>query len=181
MRGKRLFVSLDLPEPIVAALVRLNPDLRGVRWSGAHQIHLTLVFLGNVLPEIEEKLRAALLEIRFHSFFLPLQGLGTFPGKGRPKILWLGVGRGHPHLFQLHKKVTDAALAAGLQPELRPWHPHITLARCQDVSAQALRPFLRQHADFDGGMVPIDSFQLKSSLLLASGSIHTTELSVKAS
>jgi 2'-5' RNA ligase len=181
VRGKRLFVSLDLPEPIVAALVRLNPELRGVRWSSAEQIHLTLAFLGNVAPEMEEKLRAALLEIRFHSFFLPLQCIGTFPGKGPPKILWLGVGQGHPHLFQLHKKVTDAALATGLELELRPWHPHITLARCQNISAQRLRPFVRRHAEFDGGVVPIDSFHLKSSLLLASGSIHTTELSVHAS
>jgi len=181
VRGKRLFVSLDLPESIVVALVRLNPDLRGVHWAGAEQIHLTLAFLGNVLPEIEDRLRAALLDVRFHSFFLPLQGLGTFPRQGRPKILWLGVGQGHPHLFQLHKKVTDAALAAGLAPELRPWHPHITLARCQNISAAALRPFLRRYAEFDGGLVPIDSFQLKSSLLLASGSIHTIELRVHAS
>ncbi|MGB8341067.1 MAG: 2'-5' RNA ligase family protein, partial [Chthoniobacterales bacterium] len=60
MRAKRLFVSLDLPETIAAALVRLNPRLRGVRWSSAEQIHLTLAFLGNVEPEPEEKLRVNL-------------------------------------------------------------------------------------------------------------------------
>ncbi len=180
MRAKRLFVSLDLPETIAAALVRLDPHLRGVRWSSAEQIHLTLAFLGNVEPETEEKLRVNLRAIHFGAFFLPLQGLGTFPAKGRPKILWLGVGHGHPHLFQLHKKVTDAALAAGIEADLRPWHPHVTLARCEGVSAESTRPFLRAQVAFDAGLVPIDSFRLKSSLLTPAGSIHTTELTVAA-
>ena len=180
MRAKRLFVSLEFPESIIASLVRLNPSLAGVRWLRADQIHLTLAFLGRVELEAEEKLRQELSAIRFGSFFLPLENLGTFPAKGQPKILWLGVGHGHPHLFQLHKKVTDAALAAGLDPELRPWHPHITLARCQDISMSVLRRFLRQHDDFGAGLVPINSFHLKSSQLTPEGSTYTTELTVKA-
>jgi RNA 2',3'-cyclic 3'-phosphodiesterase len=161
-------------------LVRLNPRLPGVRWLNAEHVHLTLAFLGNVESEAAEKLRNKLQTIHFGSFFLPLQGLGTFPGRGHPKILWAGVGRGHPHLFQLHKRVTDAALAAGLEPDLRPWHPHISLARCQNISRQAIEPFLRQHADFDAGLVPIDAFHLKSSFLTPEGSIYTTELTVSA-
>jgi 2'-5' RNA ligase len=181
VRGKRLFVSLDFPESITAALVRLDPRLKGVHWCKAEQIHLTLAFLGQVESRAEEVLLAHLSSIRFHSFFLPFQGLGTFPGKGSPRILWLGVGHGHPHLFELHKKVADAALRAGLQPELRPWHPHVTLARCEHVSAERLRPLLRQHEDFDLGLVPINFFTLKSSLLTPAGSIYTTEVSIAAS
>ena len=140
MRPKRLFVSVDFPESLTASLAQLDPGLRGVRWLDREQIHLTLAFLGNVESAKEDVLREKLAAIEFGGFFLPLNGLGTFPAKGHPKILWLGVGRGHPHLFQLHKKITDAALGAGLEPDLRPWHPHITLARCQGVSAAALRP-----------------------------------------
>jgi RNA 2',3'-cyclic 3'-phosphodiesterase len=180
VRAKRFFVSLELPASIAETLVRLDPRLPGVRWSAAEQIHLTLAFLGSVAAEAEEKLRTGLLAIQFTSFFLPLTGIGTFPAKGRPKIIWLGVGRGHPHLFQLHKRVTDAALAAGIEPDLRPWHPHFTLARCQDVAAQSIRPFLRAGEGFDAGLVRIDSFQLKSSRLTPAGSIYTTELLASA-
>ncbi len=180
MEAQRLFVSLELPASVAEALVRLNPRLPGVRWTTAEQMHLTLAFLGRVAAETEAKIKTQLLAIQFSRFFLPLRGFGTFPAKGRPKIVWLGVGRGHPHLFQLHKRVTDAALAAGIEPDLRPWHPHFTLARCQDVAPQALAPFLRAQADFDGGLVPIDSFQLKSSRLTPAGSVYTTELSVSA-
>jgi 2'-5' RNA ligase len=180
VRPKRLFVSLDFPDSVTALLVRLNPHLSGVRWLAPDQIHLTIAFLGNVDADKEEQVRARLSGIRFGSLFLPLQGLGTFPAKGDPKILWIGVGHGHPHLFQLHKKVSDAALSVGLEPDLRPWHPHITLARCQNISASALRPFLREHADYDAGLIPVNEFYLKSSLLTPSGSIHTTELTVHA-
>lgn len=165
---------------IAALLVRLDPAQRGVRWLAAEQLHLTLAFLGLVEPAAEERLCAELRAIHFDAFFLPLRGLGTFPAKGRPKIIWIGLGRGHPHLFQLHKRVADAALAAGLEPDLRPWHPHITLARCQDVSAESLRPFLRQHQEFDAGLVRIEEFQLKSSELTPAGSHYNTELTVRA-
>jgi 2'-5' RNA ligase len=180
VRAKRLFVSLDLPASITALLVRLDPHLRGVRWLEAEKLHLTLGFFGNVEPSVEAKLREQLRAIRFSAFFLPLSALGVFPAKGRPKIIWLGVGAGHPHLFQLHKRVTDATLAAGLEADLSPWHPHITLARCQNVSAEFVRPFLRAHEAFDAGIVRIDSFQLKSSILTPTGSVYTTELTVPA-
>jgi 2'-5' RNA ligase len=177
---KRLFVSLDLPSSVAQSLAALNPHLPGVRWLTAEQLHLTLAFLGNVAAEAEERLRSELLGIRFARFFLPLTGIGTFPAKGRPKIVWLGIGHGHPHLFQLHKRVTDAALAARIEPDLRPWHPHFTLARCQDVSEQLVRPFLRAQESFEAGIIPIDRLQLKSSQLLPAGSIHTTELVVRS-
>jgi 2'-5' RNA ligase len=178
--AKRLFVSLDLPASVAASLVRLNPRIPGVRWLAAGQFHLTLAFLGQVAAEAEEKLRTQLGRIRFTAFFLPLREIGTFPARGRPSVIWLGVGHGHPHLFQLHKRIADAALGAGIEPDLRPWHPHLTLARCQDVSMQATRGFLRAQADFDAGLVPFNAFHLKSSLLRPDGSIHSIELTVHA-
>ena len=180
MQGKRLFVSLELSTAVAEPLVRVDPHLPGIRWIPAEQIHLTLAFAGSVAADAEENLQAQLLAIQFARFFLPLGGIATFPSKGRPRIIWLGVGRGHPHLFQLHKRVSDALLAAGIEPDLRPWHPHFTLARCHDVAAQAIRPFLRANADLDAGLIPFDSFQLKSSRLTPAGSIYTTELRVPA-
>jgi 2'-5' RNA ligase len=81
-------------------------------------------------------------------------------------------------LFQIHKRVQEAALAVGIEPELRPWHPHITIARCSDVSAQALRKFLQSNAQFDAGMIRVDAFHLYSSNLTPAGPIHTRELTV---
>jgi RNA 2',3'-cyclic 3'-phosphodiesterase len=178
VKPKRLFVAIDFPQSIRRFLVDLDPQIRGVRWTAAEQMHLTLGFFGDVPQDIDAKFRERLSAIRFGAFFLPIAGVGKFPPKGPPKIVWIGIGRGHPHLFQLHKRVTEAALAVGLAPDLRPFHPHITLARCRDVSSQAMRKFLQANVTLDAGMVHVQSFHLYSSQLTPAGSIHTRELTV---
>ena len=176
---KRLFVAIDLPESTRQLLADLDPHIRGVRWTDPAQMHLTLSFFGDVPEEIDLVLREKLSSIEFGAFFLSVGGVGMFSAKGAPKIIWIGVGKAHPHLFQIHKRVQESALAAGLEPELRPWHPHITIARCRDVSAQSLRKFLQSNAEFDAGMVRVEAFQLYSSKLTPAGPIHTRELSVR--
>ena len=176
MNAKRLFVSIELPASVTESLANLDPNLRGVRWLEPRQMHLTLAFLGNVSAEIQETFSEKLQTISWKPFFIPLIGLGTFPTKGWPKIVWIGVGTGHPHLFQLHKRVQEALLASGLEPDLRSFHPHVTLARCRDVSPQTIRPFLKSHAGFDAGMIHVESFQLNSSELTPPGSVYTAEV-----
>jgi RNA 2',3'-cyclic 3'-phosphodiesterase len=176
---KRLFVAIDLPESISELLADLDPRIRGVRWTAQGQMHLTLGFFDHVPGEIEAVLCEKLSAIDFGAFFLPITGVGTFSAKGAPKIIWIGVGKAHPHLFQIHKRVQEAALGAGLEPELRPWHPHITIARCRDVAPQTLREFLKANAEFDAGMIRVEDFHLYSSTLTPAGPIHTRELTVR--
>jgi len=169
-----------LPESTKRLLVDLDPQIHGARWLDAKQMHLTLAFFGVVPEDVDVKLREKLSAIVFGAFFLPIVGVGTFPPKGPPKIIWIGVGRGHPHLFQLYKRVQEAALGAGLEPELRPFHPHVTLARCQRISPQSVRKFLKANVDLDAGMIRVDSFHLYSSKLTPAGPIHTRELTVRS-
>jgi len=179
--SKRLFVAIDLPASTRELLAGLDPRIRGVRWIDQVQMHLTLAFFGDVWDDKEPTLREKLSAIEFGAFFLPVAGVGTFPTKGAPKIIWIGVGKAHPHLFQIHKRVQEAALGVGIDPDLRSWHPHVTIARCRDVSAQSLRKFLRSYAEFDAGMIRVDVFHLYSSKLTPVGPIHMRELSVTCS
>jgi len=176
--AKRLFVAIDLPDSTRQLLAGLDPHIRGVRWTDPAQMHLTLGFFDDVANVVELVLREKLSAIDFGAFFLPIIGVGTFSTKGAPKIIWVGVGKAHPHLFQIYKRVQEAALAAALEPELRPWHPHITIARCRDVAPQSLRNFLKANADFDAGMIRVEAFHLYSSKLTPAGPIHTCELTV---
>ena len=180
MSAKRLFVSISLPSTVTELLINLNPKMPGLRWLAPEQMHLTLGFLGNVSTSEEDILKAKLKSFQWKPFFLPICCLGKFPAKGSPDVLWIGVGSGHPHLFQLHKRVQEAALGAGLQPELRSFQPHVTIARCRNVSAESVRPFLKKHAGFDAGMIHVESFRLNSSRLTSTGSVYTCELLIQS-
>lgn len=138
-------------------------------------MHLTLSFLGDVQAGDGERLRVALEEVRVPAFFLPIKGLGAFGG-AHPTVVWAGVGHGHPHLFALHKRIQDAVLNAGIEPDLTPFHPHITIARTKGVSREALIPFLRRHAEEELGMWKVTGFTLFSSVLSPGGATYSIEL-----
>jgi 2'-5' RNA ligase len=172
--GKRLFIALELPESCRERLLNVGTAIRGVRWLTADQLHLTLAFLGDVSEEAERTLQEKLAEVRVPPFVLPIHGVGTFGGL-RPSVIWAGAGTDHPHLFALHRRVHDALLAARFDLEVRRFHPHVTLARLKDVSAQTLRPFLRQHESDDFCLVEVTSFALVSSKPGPEGSTYAVE------
>jgi RNA 2',3'-cyclic 3'-phosphodiesterase len=178
MTTQRLFIAIDLPDQIAESLAALDPHYRGLIFSPPEQIHLTLAFFATVNAQTAELLKEKLAAISFRAFFLPVLRLGTFSKKGVPHILWLGVGHAHPHLFQLHKRVNEAALACNLPIEERAWTPHFTIARARGTSAALMKSFLKQYRDYDAGMIHVEEFRLYSSKLSNAGPVHTLELSV---
>jgi 2'-5' RNA ligase len=74
----RLFVAIDPPEPIRAALQALPRPLRGVAWTPPHQYHLTLRFLGETPANQRGAIEPALAAVRVESFILPVSGVGAF-------------------------------------------------------------------------------------------------------
>jgi len=173
--SKRLFIGLELPLSSRKMLAGLNPRLRGVRWLAAEQLHLTMSFLGQVEAAREEKLLKTLAEVRVAPFFLPIKGMGAFGGQ-RPTTVWTGVGKGHPHLFALHKHIQDAVMQSGFEPDLRPFYPHITLARVKEVPRHALRPFLLRYEETEFDLFHVNGFVLFSSVLSSEGATYSIEM-----
>ncbi len=180
MSGQRLFVAIDLPDEIAERLIAIDPHYHGLVFSPVAQIHLTFAFFASVTSPNAEKLKEKLAAISFRSFFLSVVGLAAFAKRVQPHILWVGVGRAHPHLFQLHKRVNEAALACRLPIEERAWTPHFTIARARGISAAQINSFLKRHRDFDAGMFRVEEFHLYQSTLTAAGSIHRRELTIPA-
>ena len=180
MNAQRLFIAIDLPDKIAESLAALDPHYRGLIFSAPSQIHLTLAFFAAVDPTTANLLKEKLAAISFRAFFLPAIGLGTFSKNRMSRILWLGVGHGHPHLFQLHKRVNEAALACNLPIEERAWTPHFTIARGRGISPALMQSFLKKHRDYDAGMMHVEEFHLYQSTLTPAGPMHRRELTIAA-
>jgi 2'-5' RNA ligase len=133
----RLFVALEVPEPVRREVRRRVAGLRDrlprARWVNADVMHLTLLFLGEVVPELVPALAGRLRQAfaPYPALALRLAGAGTFPA-GRPaRVAWVGVAA-PPELASLQAGVALAAREAiDLPPDGdRPYRPHVTLARC---------------------------------------------------
>jgi 2'-5' RNA ligase len=132
-----LELSCDTRHEIARLAARLAAAGSGWRALPADALHLTLRFLGEVSEDRDRSarraFRAAASEVS--GFELRIGGLGAFPARGRPRILWLGVAEPSGRLLELQAVLERAAQALGFAPESREFHPHLTLARSRTGGA----------------------------------------------
>lgn len=191
--ASRLFVALRFPDAVCERLDALGEEgfgLPGADWSRSDQLHLTLRFIGNPSPLGVGDIDRALREVRADSFMLGLKGTGHFPLRGEPEILWVGAAaqnrdeeeeeevanvRKNSSLETLRNRIESALTRAGLPPEGRKFHPHVTLATVRSCDASHVAHFEIEHALFRLGDIPIQEFYLCSSELKPGGAVHTVE------
>ena len=172
----RLFVAVDVPESHKVALESLCNGLPGARWIRDRQFHVTLQFIGPVEGPAMQSITEALHGVRSDPFELTLAGLGHFPPRGEPRVLWVGVAGGE-ELLELHRQVERVLKRAGIPPEDRKWSPHLTLARLNGTPLPRLLEFMRGHLDWSLEPFPVTDFQLFSSTLATDGAQHRIEAS----
>lgn len=175
----RLFVAVELPASVRRALGELVRDLErsraDVKWVEEENFHLTLKFLGEVdearLPEVKEALARVARGAKPFSF--EAAGTGAFPSPGRPRVLWVGVGRGAEELGSLAARV-DAELArVGFPPEGRPFSPHLTLGRVRSHRGMSDLAGALARACFPAREVPVEEIVLFQSILGRGGPVYT--------
>jgi RNA 2',3'-cyclic 3'-phosphodiesterase len=171
----RLFVAIDMPPEIKEEITSICYTVRSVRWVPQNQLHLTLRFIGEVNEADYHAIRRALHEIQRPSFDLRLKSVGHFPPRGHPRTIWVGVEK-NDALMALNTAIESALIAAGVEPEKRKYHPHITVARVRDRTDPAtLIPFLAGNNLFCTASFKVDEFLLYSSILKPEGALHQVE------
>lgn len=150
----RLFLAVEPSDDVRHGLVSfLDSQLRGKPLPGRvvrpENWHVTLRFYGWVADEQRDRVVGYVAEhVEVPPFTMSFGTLGAFPRPQRAAVLWLGVEDGADALTALAEVCETAAQAAGLDPEERPFHPHLTLSR--------LRPHQDVHAAIDAvGRFPL--------------------------
>jgi len=147
----RLFVACELPSDVRAGLEAIQRELRArggerLRYVRPEGIHVTLKFLGEVprsrVAPIQEALATAVpapprLRLRAGA-------LGTFGGRQRLRVIWIGLEGDTQRLAELASRVEEGLERLGFSRERRPFTAHLTLARVHDSATPEERARLAQ-------------------------------------
>jgi len=163
----RLFVAIRPPGPIRDLLVDAMDDGTDFRWQSDEQQHLTLRFIGEVERPVGEDIAAALGAIHAAPFDIRLKVVGRFEARNAG-ALWAGFEPKAP-LAALAAKVDRACQSAGLEPERRAYHPHISLARWKGRRGHEVQRFLERHIAFASEPFTVGAFSLFESHLSRHG------------
>ena len=140
----RAFIAFPLPRRVLDYFAGVQHCLaaQGIRarWVRPEGMHLTLKFLGRLVPEKIDAVAALLdtVAARYTPLQLTALGLGGFPNRGRPRILWAGIEGQSMRLGCLQQDIETGLAPLGWSKEKRPYKGHLTLAR-----AKGRRPFER--------------------------------------
>jgi len=145
---KRLFIAVDVDDVTRDAISRISSNLRDrldarlrVSWVRTDRMHITLHFDGHADDRMERRIRDALADpLPEAPFSLSFEGLGFFPPRGLPRVLWLGVREGLVELRRVQqilvgRGIVGRDLSRALPtplPSDQPFSPHLTLGRIRD-------------------------------------------------
>jgi 2'-5' RNA ligase len=139
----RLFWAIEVSTAVRAELERAHAGLArrlgdGVRLTNSEQLHLALIFLGEIdLALIADVRDAALSATRASPFGVTLGAPGAFPESGPATVLWVGISDPTGGLLSLAGSLAAALRHRGFPIEDRPFVTHLTLGRCKDGSPKA--------------------------------------------
>jgi 2'-5' RNA ligase len=187
---KRLFVAIFPPAHIVAGLravvARLGEGLPAgaIRWTRPEQIHLTLNFLGAIenarLPGIESALRDACGGHGRNK--VRVAGLGCFPDRSRPRIIWAGLTGDLRPVENLEEAIGAGFLACGCVGEERPFHAHLTIGRVPALNSEGRRQVaeaLAGEQDDEFGEWEVERVDLMQSVLSPQGAAYSVLQSIR--
>jgi 2'-5' RNA ligase len=170
----RLFVGLELPDPIKQSLVLARGGVEGARWQTDDRLHLTLAFIGEVSHRTMRDIEGALSSVTFTPFELVLSGVDMFGDTRHPKTLWAGVQDEAP-LRHLHEKVLNALERVDVATDRRRFKPHVTLARFQRGTHARIADWLSVNGTLRSPAHTVDHFTLFSSARTADGPFYAPE------
>lgn len=183
----RVFIAVDVGDEIRSKLDELQRKLKkvhaDVRWVKPRNIHLTLVFLGDVpvdkIETIEHALNRACSEQP--AFDLASRGTGFFGRRSHPRVIWAGVVD-CPPLLELQRRTAEQLHTLGIVPDSKPFSPHLTLGRVKGIDQHTvpLMEKVDRYQETELGSTHIDRVELIQSKLTPRGAeyelLHQTEL-----
>ncbi|MEM0351074.1 MAG: RNA 2',3'-cyclic phosphodiesterase [Archaeoglobaceae archaeon] len=168
----RLFVAVDMDEGVKKNLEPLLSRLsaiQGLKVVEKENLHITLMFLGEVEESRIEKLKEALTRVKFSPFKIHLKKVGRFPEKGDVRVIWVGI-ENEDEIRELAEKVYSELKKLGFKRD-KDFVAHVTVARVKKRNKE-IDSVIREFEDKDFGEMLVKDFRLKQSILKPTGPIY---------
>jgi len=180
----RLFIAIAVPPDVRQEIGRAQAQLRrcsppgAIRWTKPEQFHVTLKFLGDVhtgqLAALEKSVAAVCAG--FPSLELSANGVGFFPGRRRPRVVWAGAVDWEHRLGELHRQIDETTLPFAVADKPGTFTGHITLGRFKPghrVTPDALLKRAEMLRDRHYGNWSVRDLEIVRCDLTPAGALHT--------
>lgn len=176
----RLFVGVEIAPAVAAAAAALIERLRDraarlaplsrITWMTADRLHVTVRFIGHVDADRAAAVSQALAPpLALDAFDLTVAGIGTFPRRGPPRVVWSAVADGRELLLAIEQRVSERLARVGIAAEERPYNPHLTLARIREAGGLRSAALLEAVAETVLGATTVEAITLFESRLSPKG------------
>lgn len=176
----RSFIAFDIDDEKILSrfasvqekLALSGADLKLVK---TQNIHITMQFLGDIFPNMAEKISDRMEELVFSPFNVEIRRVGAFPSIKRPRIIWAGIQEGSRELEDIYNQMEVNLFSLGFGKSSRRFSPHITIVRVRTGRNRGeLTRCLQEVADFEFGVIKADCLKLEKSVLTPNGPIYST-------
>lgn len=127
----RLFIALNFDDTTKERMAAIQNRLRQIavhgnfsRWDN---LHMTLVFLGEVAPSRTMDVKEAMDGVEMQPLKLTFENAGRFH-RERGDIWWIGTAR-NAALLRIQQELTNRLQNAGFRLDCKKFMPHMTIAR----------------------------------------------------
>jgi RNA 2',3'-cyclic 3'-phosphodiesterase len=179
----RLFVGIEAGHAVATATRGVIDALRvrartlapaaRITWAAPERLHLTVRFVGEVDEHRATAIADALAApLGLSPFDVDLAGLGVFPARGAPRVVWIGVHADLDALQTLERAIGARLALAGCPDARGAYHPHLTLARVRDPDGLRAGPWLAGLEPVAIGRIRVAVATLFVSRLLPQGAEH---------
>ena len=177
----RSFLAFELPHEIKAIVADVSRDMGkfplDVRWVRPGNIHLTLIFMGNVPSDHLAPLGKTIGDVcrRFGPFDISLRGVGIFGNRKNPRVIWTRLEGDTGRISLLRDTLQKSLMPFGIKEEMRPFKPHLTLGRFRKGARHTtyLDELLSEFEDLTSPACNLGELVLFKSDLRAAGPVYT--------
>jgi len=175
----RTFIAIEIPEHIQKKTFLLTekipPTYVRIKWVKQFNIHLTLLFLGDVDETNMEMIKEGCLSVSssYFGFDMALLNSGVFPNFRKPRIIWVGISPdSKTNLVHLANLLREALSFLKID-ERKGFSPHITLGRIKNIyNLLSLKDSIEQ-ISFKTEKFPVKEITIFKSVLKPDGPIYT--------